>query len=129
MTLRPINPPDLATPQTYTHVATGSTLVFVAGQVAEDAAGVLVGGSDLVQQSRQAFANLGQALVAGGARPDQVAKLTIFVVGLEWDKLGAIEEGRESLFGAHKPTDALIGVQTLAHPDWLIEVEAIAVLD
>jgi enamine deaminase RidA (YjgF/YER057c/UK114 family) len=131
MALERIDPAGLATAKTYSHVivATGSRLVFVAGQVAEDADGNLVGPGDLAAQARQAFSNVGRALRAAGTRPDQVAKLTIFVVGFRDDHLPAIEAGRAALFGAHKPVDALIGVATLAHPGCLIEVEAIAVTD
>ena len=131
MTLERINPDDLSTPQTYTHVivATGSRLVFVAGQVAEDGRGNLVGPGDLAAQSRQAFANVGRALAAGGARLEQVAKITIFVVDFRLEYLPAIREGRVALFGDHKPVDTLVGVEALAHPGCLIEVEAIAVID
>ena len=131
MTLEPINPGDLSRPETYTQVmvASGSRLVFVAGQVAEDAQGNLVGAGDLEAQSRQAFANVGRALAAGGARPDQVTKITIFVVGYRADCLPAIGAGRAAVFGDHKPADTLIGVAALAHPGCLIEVEAIAVTD
>jgi enamine deaminase RidA (YjgF/YER057c/UK114 family) len=131
MTLERINPDDLSTPQTYTHVivATGSRLVFVAGQVAEDGRGNLVGPGDLAAQSRRAFANVGRALAAVGARPEQVAKITIFVVDFRLEYLPAIREGRVALFGDHKPADTLVGVEALAHPGCLIEVEAIAVID
>jgi enamine deaminase RidA (YjgF/YER057c/UK114 family) len=126
-----INPDQLATPDTYTHVvvAGGGRLVFVAGQVAEDGEGDLVGPGDLAVQARQAFANLGRALAAAGARPEQVAKLTIFVVNLRTEYLPVIEDARRAVFGEHKPADALIGVQTLAEPGRLIEVDAIAVLE
>jgi enamine deaminase RidA (YjgF/YER057c/UK114 family) len=80
-------------------------------------------------QAGQAFANVGRGLAAGGARPDQVTKITIFVVGLREEHLPAIEAGRVALFGEHKPADTLLGVQALAHPGCLIEVEAIAVVD
>ena len=129
MPLECINPAGLAAPQTYTHVvvATGSRLVFVAGQVAEDAEGNLVGPGDLAVQARQAFENLGRALAAGGAQPDQVAKITIYVVGFRPEYIPVIEAGRVAVFGDHKPTDTLLGVATLAAPEWLIEVDAIAV--
>jgi enamine deaminase RidA (YjgF/YER057c/UK114 family) len=75
------------------------------------------------------FANLGRALAAAGARPDQVTKMTIFVVGYQRDEcLPTIEEGRVALFGDHKPADTLVGVEALS-PGYLIEVEAIAVID
>jgi len=129
MTLELINPHDLPAPPTYTHVvvATGSMLVFVAGQVAEDAEGNLVGPGDLAVQARQAFANVGRALAAGGARPEQVTKITIFVAGYRREHLPAIEKGRAALFGEHKPADALVGVEALSRSDYLIEVDAIAV--
>jgi enamine deaminase RidA (YjgF/YER057c/UK114 family) len=131
MTLELINPKDLPTPPTYTHVAvaTGTTLVFVAGQEPEDADGKLVGAGDLAVQARQVFGNLGRALAAAGARPEQVAKITIFVVDYQRDRLPVIEEGRVVLFRDHKPPDTLVGVETLSRPEFLIEVEAIAVVD
>jgi enamine deaminase RidA (YjgF/YER057c/UK114 family) len=131
MTLERINPEDLHAPETYTHVivATGTRLVFVAGQVAEDGGGNLVGDGDFAAQARQAFANVGRALAAADTRPDQVAKITIFVVDYRSDYLPAIEAGRVALFGDHKPTDTLVGVAALAHPGCLIEVDAIAVVD
>jgi enamine deaminase RidA (YjgF/YER057c/UK114 family) len=131
MTIEKINPEGLPTPQAYTHVvaATGSRLVFVAGQVAEDAVGNLGGSSDIAMQARQAFANVGLALAAAGASPEQVAKITIFVVDLHPEHLPLIEAGRVAVFGDHKPADSLIGVEQLARPDYLIEVEAIAVTD
>jgi enamine deaminase RidA (YjgF/YER057c/UK114 family) len=131
MPLERINPEELATPQTYTHVivATGGRLVFVAGQVAEDDEGNVVGPGDLAVQARRAFDNVGRALAGARARPDQVAKLTIFVVDYRHEFLPAIEAARVELFREHKPVDSLIGVATLAHPGCLIEIEAIAVVD
>jgi enamine deaminase RidA (YjgF/YER057c/UK114 family) len=131
MTLDCINPDDLPTPQTYTHVviATGTRLVFIAGQEPEDGQGNLVGPGHLAAQARQVFANLGRALAAAGARPDQVTKITIFVANYQRAHLPLIEAGRVALFGDHKPADTLIGVATLSSPDYLIEVDAIAVMD
>jgi enamine deaminase RidA (YjgF/YER057c/UK114 family) len=131
MALELINPDDLPTPSTYTHVvaATGGRMVFIAGQLAEDAEGELVGAGDFAAQAAQAFANLGRALAAAGARPDQVTKITIYVVGHRPDYLPRIEEARVAVFGDHKPADALIGVETLFEPGYLIEVDAIAVVE
>jgi len=129
MTLQCINPPDLPTPSTYTHVvvATAGKLVFVAGQEPEDRDGNLVGRGDLAAQARQVFANMGRALAAAGARPDQVAKITIYVVGHQPEFLPVIEEARQTLFGEHKPADTIVGVATLSQPGYLIEVDAFAV--
>jgi enamine deaminase RidA (YjgF/YER057c/UK114 family) len=128
--LRCINPDALATPETYSHVVTASpgTLVFVAGQVAEDADGNLVGPGDLSVQAHKAFENVGHALAAAGARPEDVAKLTIYVPGHRPEFIPVIETARRATFGDHKPADALIGVVTLAEPGRLIEVEAFAVV-
>ena len=131
MALELIQPDGLPVPHSYTHVvvATGSRIVFVAGQVSEDADDNLVAPGDLPAQARQAFANLGRALTAAGARPDQVARITIYVVGHRPEYLPAISDARITVFGDHKPADTILGVETLAEAGRLIEIEAIAVLD
>jgi enamine deaminase RidA (YjgF/YER057c/UK114 family) len=110
-------------------VATGRRLVFIAGQVADDEAGRLVGGGNLAAQAGRAFANVGRCLAAAGARPEQVTKITIYVVHHRPEYLTDISKAREAVFGDHKPTDTLVGVETLAEPGYLIEVDAIAVLE
>jgi enamine deaminase RidA (YjgF/YER057c/UK114 family) len=131
MTLECINPDDLPTPETYTQVvvATGSKLVFVSDQEPEDIHGKLVGYGDLAAQARQVFGNLGRALAAAGARIEQVSKITIYVINHKRESLPIIEEARMALFGDHKPADALVGIATLSNSDYLIEVDAIAVID
>jgi enamine deaminase RidA (YjgF/YER057c/UK114 family) len=130
MTLECINPAHLPTPETYTQVvvATGTKLVFVSGQEPEDVRGNLVGRGDLSAQAHQVFANLGRALAAAGARPQQVTKINIYVVNHRREYLPVIEAARVSLFGDHKPADVLMGIATLSNPDYLIEVDAIAVI-
>ena len=89
----------------------------------------LINPADLPAQAtytQVVVANLGRALTAAGARPDQVAKLTIYVAGCTSGYLPVIEQAREP-FGDHKPADTLIGVARLARPEFLIEVDAIAV--
>jgi len=131
MTLELINPEGLPTPASYTQVivATGSRLVFVAGQVADDAQSNLVGPGDLAAQARQTFANVGRSLAAAGAGPEQVTKITIYVVHHRPEYLPEISDARMAVFGDHKPADTLVGVETLADPGYLIEVDAIAVVD
>jgi enamine deaminase RidA (YjgF/YER057c/UK114 family) len=121
VTLQLINPEDLPTPSTYTHVvvATGTRMVFIAGQEPEDVHGNLVGPGDLAAQARQVYANLGRA--------QQVTKITIYVVHHRPEHLPVIERARKHLFGEHKPADTVVGVETLAGPGYLIEVDAIAV--
>jgi enamine deaminase RidA (YjgF/YER057c/UK114 family) len=131
VTLECIDPADLPAPSTYSHVvvATGTRLVFIAGQEPENLDGELVGAGDLAAQARQVFGNLGRALIAARARPDQVTKLTIFVAGYRRENLPVIEAARVELFGDHKPVDTLVGVATLSNPGFMIEVDAIAVTD
>jgi enamine deaminase RidA (YjgF/YER057c/UK114 family) len=131
VTLQLINPEDLPVPSTYTHVvvATGTRMVFIAGQEPEDVHGNLVGPGDLAAQARQVYANLGRALAAAGARPEQVTKITIYVVHHRREHLPVIEQARIGLFGNHRPADTVVGVETLAGPGYLIEVDAIAVTD
>jgi enamine deaminase RidA (YjgF/YER057c/UK114 family) len=131
MPLEIVQPEGLDTPQTYSHVITTTSdkLVFVAGQMSDDPEGNLVAPDDLAAQARQVFANLGRALSAAGARPNQVARIGIYVVGHRREYVPIIEDARVALFGKHKPTDTLIGVEALAAPGYLIEVDAIAVVD
>jgi len=131
MALRLTNPADLPTPQSYTHVvtATGSRMVFVAGQVAEDAHGKLVGTGNLAIQARQAFANVQTCLAAVGVQPSEVARITIYVVGYRPEYQDDISAARIAVFGDHRPADTLLGVETLFEPGYLIEVEAVAVVD
>ena len=126
-----INPEDLPKPRSYHQVAvaTGTRMVFVAGQVSEDVEGDLVGEGDFALQARTAFANVGRALAAAGAQPGQVARITIYVVAHRPELLPLISDARIAVFGDHRPADTLLGVATLAEPGYLIEVEAIAVTD
>jgi enamine deaminase RidA (YjgF/YER057c/UK114 family) len=131
MPLECTNPEGLPPAHTYSHVvtATNGRMVFVAGQVAEDADGNLVGAGDLAAQARKAFENVRTALHAAGARPDQVARITIHVVGYRPEHIPIVEAGRRAAFGDHKPADVLLGVAALSDPAFLIEVDAIAVVD
>src|SRR6185437_15528058 len=126
-----INPEDLPKPRSYHQVAvaTGTRMVFVAGQVSEDVGGNLVREGDFALQARTAFANVGRALAAAGAQPGQVARITIYVVAHRPELLPLISQARIAVFGDHRPADTLLGVATLAEPGYLIEVEAIAVTD
>jgi enamine deaminase RidA (YjgF/YER057c/UK114 family) len=126
-----LNPDSLHRPTAYSHVGvvTGGRFVFVAGQVALDAAGELVGAGDLGAQSRQAHENVATALTAVGAKPTDVVRLVTYVVDHGPGKLALARAGREAVFRDHVPTAAYLGVQALARPEYLIEVEALAVVD
>ena len=117
MTLECINPKDLPTPEMYTQVivATGSKLVFISGQQPEDIHGKLAGHGDFAAQARLAFGNLGRALAAAGARPEQVCKITIYIVDYKRDEhVPIIEEAQIALFGDHKPANVVVGIATMS---------------
>lgn len=103
--------------------------VFIAGQVALDESGELVGKDDLVAQTQQVFKNIGMALSAVGGVPDDVVKTNVYVVNYTQDALSSIREVRNRFFARDKlPASTLIGVQALAFEGLLIEIDAIAML-
>lgn len=132
MALERLTPKGLFKPANYTQVmvATGHRMIFVSGQVAIDADGKLVAPGDLAGQAKQVFANLRAALAGAGASPADVTKLTTYVVGYRPEFRPILGETRASVFGAAElPASTLVGVQALAEPGYLLEVEAIAVID
>jgi enamine deaminase RidA (YjgF/YER057c/UK114 family) len=103
--------------------------VYVAGQVAADADGKVVAPGDVVGQARQAFVNLRTALEAAGATIADVARVTWYVVGYRVELLPELAAARREVFGDHAPASTLIGVESLATPEYLVEAEAVAVID
>ena len=132
MALRHLTPKGLFKPANWTQVviATGRRVIFVAGQVAVDADGKLVAPGDLAGQAKQVYANLRTALAGVGAGPADVTKLTTYVVGYRPEFRPILGEARASVFGtAEPPASTLVGVQALADPGYLVEIEAIALID
>ena len=125
-----LSPEGLVKPSAYTQVvvASGRRMVFVSGQVSQDADGKLVAPGDFAGQAKQAYANLRLALKGAGATPADVTKLTTYVVGYKPELRPLLGEARSTVFRAGElPASTLVGVQALADPGYLIEVEAIAV--
>lgn len=111
-------------------VAKGARTIYVSGQVAVDASGALVGGTDLGQQTTQVMRNLGLALAAAGASFADVVKITTYVVDYRPEQRAVIGKARAPFFADRTPpASTLVGVSALAAPDWLIEIEAVAVVD
>ena len=131
MTLRKLNPSALPTPTGYSQVvvAAGSRTVFIAGQVALDRDGGLVAPGDVVGQARQVFANMRIAIEAAGAAIDDVTKITWYVVGYRPEWLPELAAARNEVLGGHMPASTLVGVGALAQDHFLVEVEAVAVID
>lgn len=111
-------------------VASGRRTVHTAGQVSIDEAGALVGGNDLSAQTTQAMRNLGLALAAAGATFADVVKITTYVVDYRPEHRVIIGKARAPFFAADaRPASTLVGVAALALPEWLVEIEAVAVID
>jgi enamine deaminase RidA (YjgF/YER057c/UK114 family) len=126
--LERIAPPELHRAVGWTHVvkAASAVTVYVSGQTGRTPGGAFLPG--LAAQAEQAYENLRLALAAAGAAPADVAKEVVYVVGFTPDKGAAIWPARNRLWGGVFPASTVIGVQALAHPEALIEVEAVACL-
>jgi reactive intermediate/imine deaminase len=111
----------------YSHaVAFTGTMIMVSGQVPLDADGKLIGPDDARAQARQVFRNIGAVLAAADATMSDVVKLTVFLTDL--GDLAAFREARDEVIDADAPpASSLVQVAGLVHPDFRIEVEAVAV--
>jgi enamine deaminase RidA (YjgF/YER057c/UK114 family) len=128
VSIQRVNPPTLPPAPGYSQVVTisGGELVFVAGQVSVDAAGALVGPGDFAAQTAQTFRNLVAALEAAGSGPRNLIKLTTFVTDL--GQVASFRSVRDQFLDpAHLPASTLVQVTRLFRPEFLIEIEAIAV--
>ncbi|MFD9129498.1 RidA family protein [Kitasatospora sp. NPDC059571] len=121
-------PPGLAPGRGYSHVVHGSgRLVAVSGQLALDEHGELVGRDDPAAQARQVFANIGRCLAAAGADFRDVVKLTFFVTDTAF--LPALRAARDEVVDtARPPASSAVRVAGLIAPEFLLEVEALAVV-
>ena len=123
------NPPTLSTPTGYTHVVevTGpAKTVYIAGQIAFDKEGKLVGAGDMAAQAEQVFKNLQAALDTAGAKFSDVVKMNTYVTDMA--KAPAVREVRARYFGQSTPASTLVQVAALARPELMIEIEVIAVV-
>jgi enamine deaminase RidA (YjgF/YER057c/UK114 family) len=124
-----INPQAMHPPTGYSHVVevTAGRPVYIAGQVALDRSGAIVGPGDIGAQARQVFDNLGAALEAVGAGFDQLVKLTLYLVDLT--QLPVVRQVRDQYVNTHQPpASTAVEVRRLVHHDLLLEVEAVAVI-
>src|SRR5580693_4427864 len=111
-------------------VASGTRTIYTAGQVSIDERGALVGAGDLTAQTAQAMHNVGLALAAGGATYADIVKITTYVVNYRPEHRAVIGKARAPFFASGTPpASTLVGVASLALPEWIVEIEAIAVVD
>ncbi|MBI2986847.1 MAG: RidA family protein [Deltaproteobacteria bacterium] len=128
-----LNPAGLERPVGYAHVAKVSSgkLVLIAGQAPLDADGSVVGKGDFVAQFRQVVQNLKLAVEGVGGRPNQFAVLTMYVTNVQAyladrDAIGA---AYRTVFGKHFPAITMVEVKGLYHPDCMVEISGVAVVD
>jgi enamine deaminase RidA (YjgF/YER057c/UK114 family) len=124
-----INPQTLHQPTGYSHVVevVAGRPVYIAGQVALDPDGALVGPGDVRAQARQVFRNLRAALEAVGAGFEQVVKLNYYLVDAA--QLPALREVRDEFINTRQPpASTAVEVRRLVREDLLIEVDAVAVI-
>lgn len=114
----------------YSHVVTVSgsgKIVYIAGQLARDIDGSCVGKGDMRVQMEQTFQNLDRCLKAAGATWADVVKTNTFVTDFdEFQKCGDV---RMRYFGLTPPTSTTVGVTRLAGADFMIEIEAVAIVN
>ena len=111
-------------------IATGKKMVFVSGQTAWDAGKNIVGGDSVLEQARQAFRNLAKAMEAVRGTPKDIVALRIYIVDYQAECGTAIGIALREFFSTQNPpASTWIGVSALADPEFLIEIEATAVLD
>jgi enamine deaminase RidA (YjgF/YER057c/UK114 family) len=108
----------------------GKTTVYVSGQVGWNAAQQIIDPVDLGAQTRRALENIEVAVAAAGGRRSDIVSLRLYIVG---DHIHNAQSVREALLGffpaQNLPTSTWIGVSALASKDFLIEIEAVAVLE
>ena len=122
------NPPTLSKPTGYTHVveATGGKTIYISGQIALDKDGKVVGEGDMKAQAEQVFKNLQTALASAGATFKDVVKMNTYTTDMS--QVQPIRDVRARYFGDTVPASTLVQVVRLARPEFMLEIEVIAVV-
>ena len=124
-----INPPNMSPPQGYSYaIKKSGTPVYIAGQVAIDAQGHLVGEGDAAAQAEQVFQNLRNVVQACGGSMDDVVKINIYVTDAAYRSAVVSARQRHFTEGQY-PASTYVVVSALAVPELLVEVEAVAMID
>jgi len=121
-----INPPGMTQPTAYSHVVRHDNLLFMAGQVALDADGNVVGAGDMQAQVRQVLENMRTVLASQGADFSNIVKITIYTTDIDaYRQTGDI---REEYWQGIAPASTLVQIERLARPVFLVEIEATAIV-
>lgn len=124
--MKRVQPREVFDPKAYAQcVRVGDTL-YLSGQVALDVTGQVVGRGDARAQAEFIWTQIDAILRSAGGGPENIAKVTTYVTDMAYRE--AAMEARKLYFGEHLAASTLIGVTALARPDFLIEIEVVAVL-
>ncbi|MCH8320548.1 MAG: RidA family protein [Acidobacteria bacterium] len=122
-----VNPAGTTQPTAYTQLVRAGKTLYFAGQTAVNEKGELIGKGDMRAQVRQVYENLKSLLASQGATFDHLVKITVYTLSIdEFRKAGDI---REEYTGGRAPASTLLQIDRLASPDYLVEIEGIAVLE
>ena len=124
--LNPESVPKPMGPYSQGIMTSSTNIVFISGQVAEDENGQLIGKGDAEQQARRAFQNLASVLKKAGGDLENIVKLTVILTNRDY--YPSVTKVRKELFSKSFPTATSFIVSGLAKQEWLVEIEAIAVL-
>jgi len=123
-----VNPPGVHTPQAnYSHVTRVGNSLYISGQLGLDADGNLVGQGDAAAQAEQCYKNIQAIIEHFGGTMDDVVKITQYITDLAYRPL--VARPRDTYLGTPGPASTLVVVKGLAAPDYLVEIEALAILD
>ena len=122
-----IDLPELVPPTGYSHVVVNRGTAYISGVAATDRDGRIVGVNDPAAQVEQTLRNLRTALSAVGAGPEHLLRWTVYLTGEE--HIPAWQQVRGDFSGDYRPAGTLLIVSGLAHPDLIIEVDAVAAVD
>jgi enamine deaminase RidA (YjgF/YER057c/UK114 family) len=128
MTVSLLNPPSVHPTAGYSHAARLGDLIFVSGQVSKNEHDEIVGVGDAEKQAEIVYENLKRVLEDAGSGLDLIGKMTVFTTSLEYRP--AINRVRERVFASlgRYPASTFVVVSSLAIPEWLVEIEAVAVV-
>ena len=123
-----MNPDGIANPSAsgFSAVVKAGNTVYIAGMVAQDVDGNVVGAGDAEAQTRQIWRNIAVAVQAAGGKLSDIVKTTTYVTGIEHGP--AVRAVRGELFPSNPPTSTLLVVSELANPAYVVEIESIAVI-
>jgi 2-iminobutanoate/2-iminopropanoate deaminase len=122
-----INPPGVHTPQAnYSHVTRVGNTLYISGQLGLDLDGALVGPGDAAAQAEQCYRNIQAIVQHFGGSMDDIVKITQYITDLAYRPL--VAGPRDRYLGTPGPASTLVVVKGLAAPDYLVEIEALAIL-